>query len=94
MSSSCLYHHYLAIVLPALLLACTLMQAHGEFLYIAFLAVDPSRQNQGLGSILLSHILKIADQNQCWSYLEASNPRNAKLYERCDTADLVCIPLA
>jgi len=54
----------------------------GPFLYIAFLCTSPGHQGQGLGGQLLAHLLSQADAAGKWVYLEATNERNAKLYER------------
>ena len=59
-----------------------MMQSHGEFLYIAFLAVLPESQGKGLGSRLLAHLTSEADAKALWCYLEATSPRNARLYKR------------
>ena len=56
--------------------------AHGPFLLVAFLGVDPSQQGRGLGSKLLKVALDRADAAGQWAYLEATNERNAELYKR------------
>ncbi|MEV0379308.1 GNAT family N-acetyltransferase [Nonomuraea sp. NPDC050643] len=48
--------------------------------HLAFLAVHPDRQNQGLGTALLRH--HHARLNGLPAYLEASDPRNRDLYAR------------
>lgn len=48
--------------------------------YLAFLAVHPDRQNQGLGTALLRH--QHARLGGLPAYLEASDPRNRDLYTR------------
>ncbi|WP_433435649.1 GNAT family N-acetyltransferase [Nonomuraea sp. CA-141351] len=48
--------------------------------YLAFLAVHPGRQGQGLGSALLRH--HHARLGGVPAYLEASDPRNRDLYAR------------
>ncbi|WP_346775931.1 GNAT family N-acetyltransferase [Micromonospora sp. HNM0581] len=50
--------------------------------YLAYLAVDPTRQNQGLGTALLNHGHGRLDQLGAPAHLEASNPRNRGLYLR------------
>ena len=50
--------------------------------YLAFIAVDPSKQGQGIGSFLLKEALKMVDKNGDRAYLEASSERNKALYER------------
>ena len=56
--------------------------AHGPFLFVAYLGVDPSQQGRGLGSKLLKVALDRADAAGQWAYLEATNERNAELYKR------------
>ena len=46
------------------------------------MGVDPSQQGKGLGSKLLKVALSRADAAGQWSYLEATNERNAELYKR------------
>jgi len=50
--------------------------------YLAFIGVAPRLQGAGLGSLLLSRTLKRVDAARAPAYLENSNPRNLKLYER------------
>ena len=50
--------------------------------YLAFLAVRPSRQNQGLGSGLLNRHHARLDRAGLPAYLEANDPRNRDLYLR------------
>jgi ribosomal protein S18 acetylase RimI-like enzyme len=50
--------------------------------YLAFLAVAPERQGQGLGGRLVGHRLERFDASATPAYLEASSPRNARLYRR------------
>lgn len=50
--------------------------------YLAVVGVDPSRQGQGLGSILIKEGLRKCDEQRLPAYLESSNPRNIPLYER------------
>jgi GNAT superfamily N-acetyltransferase len=50
--------------------------------YLAILGTDPDRQNQGLGSALLSDMLTRADAEGLPSYLEASCEDNRRLYLR------------
>ena len=50
--------------------------------YLAFIALDPSKQGQGLGSFILKEALKIVDEQGKIAYLESSNPMNMSLYER------------
>lgn len=50
--------------------------------YLAFIAVAPRLQGMGLGSALLDATLSRADAAGLPAYLENSNPRNTRLYER------------
>lgn len=50
--------------------------------YLWMLGVHPSHQGRGLGSALLRHVLDRLDREGRAAYLEASNPRSARLYER------------
>ena len=50
--------------------------------YLAFIAVDPSKQGLGIGSFLLKEALKMVDEKKEKAYLEASSLRNKSLYER------------
>lgn len=52
--------------------------------YLFFMAVHPSFQGKGLGSAILEATLKHIDQAGMPAYLENSNPKNARLYERAD----------
>lgn len=55
---------------------------HAPHFYLAFIAVAPRYQGMGLGSALLEHTLSRVDQQGMPAYLENSNPKNARLYER------------
>ena len=50
--------------------------------YLEYLAVDPSKQGLGLGSLILKESLKMIDELGEAAYLESSNPKNMSLYER------------
>ena len=50
--------------------------------YLAFLAVHPDRQGEGLGSALLAHHLGQLDADGVPAYLEATGTRNRMLYVR------------
>jgi GNAT superfamily N-acetyltransferase len=50
--------------------------------YLAFLAVRPPRQGQGLGATLLRHRHTHLDQQRRPAYLEATGTRNRRLYQR------------
>jgi ribosomal protein S18 acetylase RimI-like enzyme len=55
---------------------------HERHFYLAFIAVAPRLQGLGLGTALLEANLKKIDATHTPAYLENSNPKNAKLYER------------
>lgn len=50
--------------------------------YLSFVAVAPRLQGLGLGSAILEATLKQADEMGWPAYLENSNPKNQRLYER------------
>ena len=50
--------------------------------HLEYLAVDPSKQGLGLGSLILKESLKVIDELGDAAYLESSNPKNMSLYER------------
>jgi ribosomal protein S18 acetylase RimI-like enzyme len=55
---------------------------HERHFYLFFMAVDPSFQGRGLGSAILDATLKHIDEAGMPAYLENSNLRNTRLYER------------
>ena len=55
---------------------------HEKHFYLAFIAVAPRLQGLGLGGALLDATVRRADEMGVPAYLENSNPRNTKLYER------------
>ncbi|MEI9885678.1 MAG: GNAT family N-acetyltransferase [Rhizomicrobium sp.] len=50
--------------------------------YLAFIAVAPRLQGLGLGGAMLEATVKRADEQGVPAYLENSNPKNTKLYQR------------
>ena len=50
--------------------------------YLWFLGVDPARQGHGLGGALLDAVLAHYDRDGVPTYLENSNPKNRRFYER------------
>lgn len=50
--------------------------------YLYFMAVDPALQGRGLGASILGATLARIDEIGVPAYLENSNPRNTRLYER------------
>jgi ribosomal protein S18 acetylase RimI-like enzyme len=50
--------------------------------YLPWFGVDPALQGQGIGSVLLTQCLAVADVDHLPAYLESPNPRNISFYER------------
>jgi len=65
-------------------MAAAMEHAHPEapYFYLAFIGVAPRMQGSGLGTALLKRTLARIDALGTNAYLENSNPRNLKLYER------------
>jgi ribosomal protein S18 acetylase RimI-like enzyme len=65
-------------------MAAALEEAHPKepFFYLAFIGVAPRFQGSGIGSALLEETLARVDAAGSAAFLENSNPRNIKLYER------------
>jgi ribosomal protein S18 acetylase RimI-like enzyme len=59
---------------------------HEKHFYLAFIAVAPRLQGLGLGGAMLDATVKRADAAGAPAYLENSNPKNTKLYERAGFA--------
>ena len=55
---------------------------HELHFYLAFIAVAPRLQGLGLGGAMLEATVRRADEEHVPAYLENSNPKNTKLYER------------
>jgi len=55
---------------------------HGSLYYLNLVAVDPQRQGQGVGSMLLEHVLERCDREETPAYLEATSEGGKRLYER------------
>jgi GNAT superfamily N-acetyltransferase len=55
---------------------------HEPHFYLAFIAVAPRLQGLGLGSAILESNLRRIDALGAAAYLENSNPKNGRLYER------------
>jgi len=55
---------------------------HAPHFYLAFIAVAPRLRGLGLGSVMLEATVARADEAGMPAYLENSNPKNTKLYER------------
>jgi len=53
-----------------------------DHFYLGFIAVAPRLQGLGLGSAILEANLKHIDEQGAAAYLENSNPKNTRLYER------------
>jgi ribosomal protein S18 acetylase RimI-like enzyme len=56
---------------------------HDPHYYLAFIAVAPRLQGMGLGGAMMEACLKRVDVSREPAYLENSNPKNTRLYERC-----------
>lgn len=54
---------------------------HEPHWYLTWLAVDPARQNEGIGSRLIKHGLQKVDESGLPAYLESANPRTIPFYE-------------
>jgi ribosomal protein S18 acetylase RimI-like enzyme len=50
--------------------------------YLPLIGVDPRYQGGGIGSALLAHTLALCDRDKRPAYLESTNPRNNRLYQR------------
>lgn len=50
--------------------------------YLWMIAVTPERQDEGLGTVLITSVLDRCDREGLPAYLDASNVRSLKLYER------------
>jgi len=55
---------------------------HEKHWYLAFIGVDPARQGEGLGSLVLRKRLETCDAEGLHAYLESSNPANVPFYQR------------
>jgi ribosomal protein S18 acetylase RimI-like enzyme len=55
---------------------------HEPHYYLAFVAVAPRLQGMGLGGTILESTIKRIDAEHADAYLENSNPKNMRLYER------------
>jgi ribosomal protein S18 acetylase RimI-like enzyme len=55
---------------------------HDHHYYLAFIAVAPRLQGMGLGGAMMEACIKRIDTAHEAAYLENSNPKNTKLYER------------
>ncbi len=55
---------------------------HEPHWYLYFLGVPPSSQGQGLGSAMMDATMPMVDAQRLPAYLDNSNERNIKLYER------------
>jgi len=55
---------------------------HAPHYYLAFVAVAPRLQGMGLGGTILESTIKRIDAEHADAYLENSNPKNTRLYER------------
>lgn len=60
--------------------------------HLPLIGVRPQRQGKGLGAALLAPILERCDRQGAAAYLEATTPRNAKLYQRLGFEPVAAIP--
>jgi ribosomal protein S18 acetylase RimI-like enzyme len=56
--------------------------AKPEHWYLAVLGTDPGAQGRGLGSAVLSHMLRQCDEDGIGTFLESSKERNIDFYAR------------
>jgi GNAT superfamily N-acetyltransferase len=56
---------------------------HPPHYYLAFFAVAPRLQGQGVGTAMIDALLAEADARRLPVYLENSNPKNDAFYKRC-----------
>ena len=54
----------------------------GDHWYLMIIGVDPPRQGQGVGSALISPVLRKADESQLPCYLETDKPEDVAFYEK------------
>ena len=50
--------------------------------HLPLIGVGPAHQGKGIGAALLRHVLRACDHQKVLAYLEATSPRNVRLYER------------
>ena len=55
---------------------------HEPHWYLWLLGVDPQRQGEGLGSLLLAEVLDRCDRDRVPAYLQATTPRSREMYLR------------
>ena len=55
---------------------------HEDHWYLLAIGARPTAQGRGVGSALLTHTLRMADERAQPAYLEATSPRSRALYER------------
>jgi len=73
---------------PARTAAPSVMEQMGEahphepHWHLAFIGVDPTHQGQGIGAVLMRHVLAQIDAQHLHAYLESSNPANVPFYRR------------
>jgi ribosomal protein S18 acetylase RimI-like enzyme len=65
-----------------------MQEAHPSFShwYLPWLGVDPALQGRGLGAELISHCLRVVDEDHLPTYLETPNPQTIPFYERAGFA--------
>jgi len=55
-----------------------------EDIYLLILAVDPMHQGKGIGSSLLTSVIREADEKGCAVYLETEPDENVRYYKKFD----------
>ena len=64
------------------LVGCIYVELRGASGYFGLLSVDPPRQGQGVGGMLISDVLGRADTERLPVYLETLKARNVPFYEK------------
>ena len=63
-------------------------QELGPLLHLAFIATAPEARGRGLGSSMLDHLARLADEQGRHIYLEASTEESRRLYARKGYRDM------
>jgi ribosomal protein S18 acetylase RimI-like enzyme len=50
--------------------------------YLPIIGIEPTQQGKGYGSALMQPVLEECDRTQTPAYLESSNPKNIRFYQR------------
>jgi GNAT superfamily N-acetyltransferase len=76
--------------------ALTVMQDHHPgrpHWYLYYLGTESRRQGSGIGTALMQPVLEQCDQQRLPAYLEATSPRNRRLYSRHGFAPMEALTL-